>query len=162
MTGPALDTLLASWASLYNHSKLLVTLVTFSHFTGILAGGGAAIVSDRAAIRLSRADDDERERHLRDLKGTHPVVLTGLAVTLVSGLLMVAADTETFLVSKLFWAKMGIVAVLLVNGALMVRAERAAQAEPVRAWGALRTTAAASLVLWFLALLAGTAMATMG
>jgi hypothetical protein len=159
---PALDTLLAPWASLYNHSKVLVTLVTFSHFAGLLAGGGAAVVSDRAALRAAGAGAGERDGHLRELRRTHPVVLGGLAVTILSGLLMLGADTETFLASKIFWAKMLLVGVLLANGALMVRAERAAPTAPARAWRALRATAVASLVLWFLALLAGTAMATLG
>ena len=71
---------------------------------------------------------------------------------------MAAADLETFLNSRLFWIKMGIVALLLMNGGLLVLAERAPRraARATRGWARLRLVSAASLVLWLSALLAGT------
>ena len=157
-----LEHLLAPWASLYNNSKALAILVTFSHFAGLLVGGGAAVTADRAAIRLPRAVQDDRERHLRELRATHRIVVAGLSVTIVSGLLMLAADAGAFLASRVFWLKMALVAALLVNGTLMLRAESRVPSSPAKGWRGLRTAATASLLLWFMVLLAGTAMAILG
>jgi hypothetical protein len=154
LTGP--------WASLYNNSKTLVMVVTFSHFAGLLLGGGAAVAADRAALRLSGSDEDAQRRHLGELRATHRIVLVGLSITLLSGFLMLAADVGTFLGSRVFWMKMALVAALLVNGALIVRAEGRARVEPAAGWRWLRATALVSLVLWFVTVFVGTAMATLG
>ena len=109
-------------------------------------------------MRAAAAPEAERARHLRELAGAHPIVITALGVTAFSGLLMFAADLENLVVSVAFWAKMGLVAMLLLNGWLMLRAERALQhgdsADP-RGWRRLRRVALASLALWFAVVLAG-------
>jgi hypothetical protein len=45
-------------------------------------------------------------------------------LSFISGLLMMAADLDTFLPSWVFWVKMALVAALLVNGATMRGLER--------------------------------------
>jgi hypothetical protein len=88
-------------------------------------------------------------------------VITGLVVVVISGLAMLTADIETFFGSWIFWTKMGLVAVLLLNGLMMMRAETAlakdaAPASP--AWVSLRRGAIVSLALWFIITALGVAI----
>ena len=148
----------APWADFYNASKVAQTAVTFGHFGGMMTAGGFALAADRTTLRASTAPPPERGRYLRELAGTHPIVLAALAVTALSGLLMFAADLENLVISVAFWAKMGLVGMLLCNGWLMLRVERALgrgnSADP-HAWRRLRAVAVVSLVLWFAVVLAG-------
>jgi hypothetical protein len=59
--------------------------------------------------------------------------------------------------STLFWIKMGLFILLMVNGLLLVRAERAAARDDVRGWSRLTTTSMMSIALWFLITLLGAA-----
>ena len=56
----------------------------------------------------------------------------------------------------MFWIKMSIVGLLLLNGAVLVFSEGAARVSSDQAWVRLRIVSAVSLVLWLSALLAGT------
>jgi hypothetical protein len=153
--------LAAPWAHLYQDSKLASTAVTFAHIGGLLLGGGFAITADRMTLRSLRKDPDYRQAHLEELHAIHRPVLLGLGVTLVSGLLMLAADLQTFILAPLFWAKLGIVAALLLNGAILRHSETALRkgtARPERFWNWLRRTAWASVGLWFGSVLLGTAL----
>lgn len=153
----ALATTFEPWAQLYGDTTALQVAVVFTHLAGILLGGGAAVALDRAALRVARGGDGERAAHLAALSASHRVVLTGLALTVASGLLLFAADIETYLGSVGYWTKMGLFALLLANGAWMQRAERRLQggdADPA-GWGAIRRSSLVSLVLWFAVLLAG-------
>jgi hypothetical protein len=86
------------------------------------------------------------------------VVVSGLALVFASGILMAAADLETMLVSRIYWTKMALVALLVANGVVMQRAERLARTAPVKGWPRLHRAAVTSLVLWFLIVLAGTVL----
>ena len=66
------------------------------------------------------------------------------------------AQVANFGTSIVFWTKMGLVALLLGNGYARLRTEIALRQGSVAAWGWFRRTSTASLVLWFLVLLAGT------
>ena len=153
-----LATAVAPWADFYNDSKVVQSAVTFGHFGGMMTAGGFALAADRTTLRAAAGPETERARHLRELGGAHPIVIGALGVTAFSGLLMLAADLENLVVSVAFWAKMGLVVLLLFNGWLMLRAERALQhgdvADP-QGWRRLRGVALASLVLWFAVVLAG-------
>jgi uncharacterized membrane protein len=149
---------LAPWADYYNASSVAQTVVTFGHFGGMMAAGGFALAADRATLRAARSPATDRSRHLRELAEVHPIVLAALAVTSVSGLLMFAADLESLVVSPAFWAKMGLVALLLLNGWMLLRAGRALQrGDPgdLRGWKTLRVAATTSVILWFAVVLAG-------
>jgi hypothetical protein len=103
----------------------------------------------------------DRPQHLRELHAVHRWVITGLVVVVVSGLALLAADIETFFGSWIFWTKMALVALLLLNGLGMLRAEvslekDAGQASP--AWGALRRGSIVSLALWFIITALGVAI----
>jgi hypothetical protein len=154
-------TLTAPWAHIYNGSKLLSTGVVFIHLGGLLLGGGFAIAADRTTLRMLRANTAIKRIHLSELHSIHRPVLIGLTLTLLSGLLMLGADVETFLPAPLFWIKMALIAVLLGNGVALQRAEtqlRRGAGRADLAWKRLARSARASLALWFGALLLGTAL----
>lgn len=155
----ALVSLFEPWASFYNDSKLAETLVTFAHVGGLVVGGGIAIAADRVTLRLQ--SDVDRRRHVLEVAGLHRTVVMSLVVVALSGLMLFAADVETFWGSWIFWAKMALVLLLLVNGARMQRVERVATAEPVVSaahWSALRGTAWTSISLWLAVTLLGVAL----
>jgi hypothetical protein len=80
---------------------------------------------------------------------------------MLSGVALLAADLETYFDSRIFWIKMGLIAVLLANGAVMNRTERALRAAGGGAdvqWRRLRTIAITSLALWLTITLAGVAL----
>lgn len=150
--------LLQSWSSLYSDSASIRTSLGFLHIAGLLAGGGSAVAADRATLVAWRKDAVSRQTHVRVLHGTHRAVVIGLAVVMMSGLLLFAADLDTYLVSRVFWIKMGLVVLLLVNGTLLVDAGRRAQHGRQSAWTTLRFGSIASLALWFLTTLLGAAL----
>ncbi|HEX6974447.1 MAG TPA: hypothetical protein VF147_08600, partial [Vicinamibacterales bacterium] len=125
-------------------------------------GGGAAIVADRAALGIRRREAAERGAILASIRNTHRIVIAGLAVVVVSGALLLAADSEALLRSWIFWTKMALMVLLLVNGALVGVAERRASAGSAPAWNWIAWTAAASLTLWTLTTLAGAALPNAG
>jgi hypothetical protein len=136
--------------------------VVFAHVGGLLTGGGAAMTVDRGILAAIGRTGVERGSLLVAIRKTHAVVLAGLAAVVASGLLLFAADVDTFLVSKLFWTKMALVALLMANGAVLSRAGRRATADQDASWGTLRWTAIASLMLWMLTTLAGTGLLNIG
>jgi hypothetical protein len=153
--------LLEIWSALYANHPALRTAVDFMHIGGLLAGGGCAVAADLATLRAGREGPETKRAQLAQLRRTHRLVLWGLALIGVSGLLLFAADVETFLYSKVFWLKMALLTALLFNGVFMHLGERRA-ARGVVAWTRLRRTAVASLFLWFLTTLAGAALPNIG
>ncbi len=154
-----LATAVKPWADLYGHSKTVSSLVTWVHLAGILVGGGFAIASDRAALRALGADLEERKRVLRDFGTIHRPVVIALAVVAISGVFQTLSDVETFLTSKVYYTKMALVIVLLLNGYGVMRAEQRLQLDPSpgnKLWRRFRFGAIASITLWLGTLLAGT------
>ncbi len=151
------------WANLYNDSTALETAVTFVHFAGLLVAGGFALAADRSTLRALAQPAEVRAYHLGELRAVHTPVLIGLAATAVSGVLMFAADLQTFATSWVFWTKMALLLLLMLNGLGMMRAEQRAR-QPAGGgpapWKALKRTAVASLSLWLLLLLFGTLLPT--
>ena len=117
---------------------------------------------DRSTLAAARRDDGAQAAQLAAIRNAHRVVIAGLAILFATGLLLFAADVDTFLSSKMFWMKMGLVALLLANGAMMRVAQHRAERGSSAAWTRLRSTAAFSLVLWFLTVLAGAALPNVG
>jgi uncharacterized membrane protein len=147
-----------AWAVIYSNHAALRIGVTFCHFAGLMAGGGLAVAADRATLRLAGASNEARTTHLQELRAVHRVVITGLVLTMASGALMVGADLDAMTASGIFWTKMALVALLVANGVVMQRAERAAVVTPDAAWPRLHRAAIVSLMLWFLIVLAGTVL----
>lgn len=137
---------------------------SFLHFAGLLASGGFAIATDRAVWRARRAADAAtRRRVLAEVASVHRPVLVGLAIVFVTGAMLTLADAEAFLTSSAFWLKMGLVALLLVNGAWLGYTERRLIAEPTPSdarWRLLLGASATSMALWFSVLLAGVLLTT--
>jgi hypothetical protein len=148
---------LDAWASAYANSSAIRTLLGFAHVAGLIIGGGAAIAIDRSVLTTARRSPSELRAQVPTIQNAHSLVLASLAVVMTSGLLLAASDTDTFLHSQLFWLKMALVGLLMVNGACMRLAERAAVA-PRQQWRPLAVTAAASVTLWLLTTLAGAAL----
>jgi uncharacterized membrane protein len=149
------------WAKAYGHSKVLATVVGFLHVAPIVVGGGLAIALDRSTLRVRHDEPGARARHLSELGGGHGVVLGALALSFLSGVALLAADLETYFDSRIFWVKMGLIVLLLANGAVMTRTERTLRAAGASAdaqWRRLRTIAITSLALWLTITLAGVAL----
>ena len=141
----------APWAELHADSVALQSIVMFTHLGGLLLAGGQAVAADVGALRAAGPGrGPERDAALGQIRAAHRLVLTGLAVALTSGVLLLAADVETFLPSPVLWIKLGLIALLLANGRALQRAERAVgQAPDAAPWSRVRQAAARSLVLWF-------------
>ncbi len=86
----------------------------------------------------------------------------GLVAIFISGLLLLAADVDTYWHSRVYWLKMALVALLLANGAFLMIAERQLQLGHPKAWARLRNAAHASLSLWFRTTLDGAALPNIG
>jgi hypothetical protein len=151
----------APWQSLYSGSRLVATSVTTLHIVAMLVGGGLAIAADRSTLRaLPKA---EGQGHLlRELNAVHRPVVAWLAVLFVTGVMLAAADVETFAASPIFWVKLALIALLFLNGALLYRTEsRLSQAWPDqsggldRLWRRLGRSARLSLSLWVLITILG-------
>lgn len=156
--------LVAPWADFYNASAIAQSAVNFGHFGGMMAAGGLALAADRATLRAA-ASREGRDRQLKELSGTHPLVVAALAVTALSGLLLLAADLEALVVMPAFWLKMALVGLLLTNGYRMVGIERGLRAGvpgESRGWLRLRRASVVSLVLWFAVVLAGSILPNVG
>ena len=154
--------LLDSWASLYANHAALRTAVEFAHIGGLTVGGGCAITADLATLTRGQSDGAMRTSHVALLRWTHLLVIAGLTGLFSSGLLLLAADVDTYWPSRLFWIKMALVLLLLVNGVFLRRSEQRVGAGDPAAWPPLRRTATLSLALWSLTTLAGAALPNIG
>ncbi len=150
------------WTTIYSNHATLRTAVAFAHVGGLVGGGGCAIAADRATLLLTHTDAELWDPHLASIRRAHRVVLIGLAFIFISGTLLAAADLPTYLESKVFWTKMALVAVLLVNGTALVRAERQVVSGHPAGLRRLQQVSAISLALWFLTTLLGTALPNVG
>lgn len=156
-----LHNLIADWGSFYANHAAVRTLVAFVHVAALTIGGGAAVTSDWRLLKVLRREQPARLAELAALQGSHRTVAAGLALIAVSGVRLFAADLDTYLYSRVFWIKMGLTALLVVNGRLLLSAERHAS-KANDAWPALRRTTMASLTLWLLTTLAGVALPNIG
>ncbi len=155
----ALPTFLAStidsWAAFYDAHRMVSVTVRYFHLAGLVVGAGTALAVDRRILKAALSGPTERPPTVAAVGASHRVVVPALALVVATGALMVASDIATFLGSRLFWSKMGFVALLLLNGAGLLAAERAAERERGHGWSWLVLTAAASLVLWLAILFMG-------
>jgi hypothetical protein len=156
----ALVQLVEPWSQLYGDSKLLQTLVVFAHIAALVFAGGLAVTLDRATLRVAREDAGARTRQLDELGRAHRMVIAGLVLSVISGVLLFAADLETYYGSPIFWTKLALIALLLTNGFMMTKAEGRIRSAPgaEAGWKRLRVTAVASLFLWFATAFVGVAL----
>jgi hypothetical protein len=144
-----------SWAGFYDRHHAVSVTVRYLHLVGLVTGGGTALAADRQVLKALRAGPAQRADVLAWLHESHRVVVPALALMVATGALMTAADTGTFFASRLYWSKLSLVALLLLNGLGLLAAERALEQGRSRSWRGLGVASAASLVLWLTILLAG-------
>lgn len=158
---PSLETLVAAakpWAAFYSDSKVAQGTLMFAHVAGMLWGGGLAIAADRALLKMRNAMAADRARLLAEVSRLHPSVIGGLALSALSGVLLFAADLETFATSPLYWGKIAAFALLLLNGRWLQVQERRLQKAPEKMaakWGILSLASTFSITLWFVVTLGG-------
>lgn len=160
MAAPAsLVRLVEPWSQLYGDSTVLQVLVVFGHIAALVFAGGLAVTLDRGTLRASRGSSEIRWRQLAELRAAHRLVLVGLSLSAVTGLLLLAADLETYFGAWIFWVKAGLILSLLANGYAMTRLEARIGSTPNAAdddgWRRLRLTATLSIFLWFAIAFAG-------
>ena len=157
--------LLKPWKDAFSNSTAVSTTVITVHIIALLFAGGLAIAADRTTLRALRSSAEARRAHLEELAAVHRPVLSFLAVLFASGLLLLTSDIETFATAPLFWVKMSLLALLLINGAVLQRAEarlrRDGNASEATSpgWRRLRTSTYVSLTLWTATAIAGIVLA---
>jgi hypothetical protein len=150
--------LIDSWAHYYGDRKMVSAAATYVHLAGILLGGGLSVASDRASFQLGPNRPD-LQGELARLYSVHRWVIAGLGITIASGVLMLFADLHTYITAPLYWTKMGLVALLLTNGWVRLRAEIALR-QGLDRWRIFHRTSGLSLTLWFMVLLCGAFLST--
>jgi MFS family permease len=160
------DALAEPWQMLYAHSTIVATLVLFGHVAGLLVAGALTFSTEAGALRLDPADDGERRRYLRAASPARRAIALALTVAMVSGFLLFLADLEAFAVSPVFWTKMLLVVLLLVNAVVASRLDarllgaNGVIVEHDGLWRRRRASAWATAALWFALVLAGSALAS--
>jgi uncharacterized membrane protein len=146
----------APWNDLFSHSKLVSGGVLGIHIFALFIGGGLAVAADRMTLRVATGDATARASQLREVRDVHGIVLINVVLLFVTGILLGAADVETFLPSVIFWIKVVLAVLLVINGALLTRTERslashtAADRSPddENGWGRVRLLSFSSVFLW--------------
>jgi uncharacterized membrane protein len=173
----SLAALAQPWADLYASNTTLSTAVIAVHILGMFVGGGMAIGADRSILRAAPGSAEAVRAVVADLSSIHSVIIGALVVTFASGAALFASDVATFSVAKVYWVKMAFVALLLVNGVRMRRAERAVLHPlanipihttempvvfPKREWNTVRSSALVSVALWLSIVLLGVVLTNNG
>ena len=153
-----IKSIVGPWSSVYEDSKVLISLTRFMHLAGLLLGGGAAVAFDRASILAVKEGPEYRSHHLAQLRRVHRVVIAGLVLIVVSGLMMVTSDLESFVAARTYWIKMALVVALVANGYLIIRVEKRLRPDAQAGWTTLGVTSRISFVLWFSIVLAGSVL----
>jgi hypothetical protein len=149
------------WAAFYDGHPLVSTTITYLHLAGLVVGGGAAVTTDRQIVRAWHRGGARRPATLLDVQAVHAFVIGGVALTVLTGALMLFSDLDTFKASPLFWWKMGAVTLLLVNGAVLSWVEGLARrTDGARGWNLLGGISIVSMALWMLTLFLGTYLKT--
>jgi len=145
------------WSAYYSDHQMVSLLIRYLHLAALMVGGGTALAIDRVVLGTARTRTDDRRRAaFTAIKGSHRVVVPALAVVTASGILMAAADWDTFVASRLFWIKMISFGLLVVNGIALVAAERAyAKDTDVTMWRRVVLASGTSCLLWLLILWIG-------
>lgn len=145
------------WSGYYSDHQMISLSIRYLHLAALMVGGGTALAIDRVVLGTARTRTDDRRRAAwQAMQGSHRVVVPSLIIVAATGVLMTAADWETFEVSWLFWTKMITFVLLIANGALLVAAERRySQNSGVEMWRRVILASGASVLLWLLVLWIG-------
>jgi hypothetical protein len=145
-------TLTAPWRSLFSQSPPVEMSVVGVHVLSMLTAGGLAIAYDRGTLRAGRWAPALRQHHFAELHAVHRTIVVALAICMLSGVALFAADVKTYAVSVPFWIKMALIALLLANALVMRSTEGALRVDSgaagAAAWSRIRATSLVSGVLW--------------
>jgi hypothetical protein len=142
----------APWRSLFNHSAPVEMSVVGVHVLAMLVAGGLAIAHDRGTLRAGGWTPAIQAHHIAELYAVHRPVVFALAVCMLSGFALFAADVTTYVVSVPFWIKMALIAALLGNALLMTATEGTLRVDSgggaALAWTRIRARSIVSAALW--------------
>jgi hypothetical protein len=142
----------APWRSLFSHSVPIEMAVVGTHVLSMLVAGGLAIAHDRGTLRAGRWTPSIRAHHFAELHAVHRTIVAALAICMLSGVALFAADVKTYVVSPPFWIKMSLIAMLLGNALIMTANEGALRVEAggtaTAAWVRVRASSLVSALLW--------------
>ncbi len=142
----------APWRSLFNHSAPVEMSVVGLHVLAMLVAGGLAIAHDRGTLRAGGWSPAIREHHFAELHAVHRTVVVALAICMLSGFALFAADVTTYVVSVPFWIKMALIATLLGNALVMTATEGTLRVDSggsaALAWTRIRASSIVSVALW--------------
>ncbi len=142
----------APWRSLFNHSAPVEMSVVGLHVLAMLVAGGLAIAHDRGTLRAGGWSPALREHHFAELHAVHRTVVVALAICMLSGFALFAADVTTYAVSVPFWIKMALIATLLGNALVMTATEGTLRVDSgggaALAWTRIRASSIVSVALW--------------
>ncbi|MDR0787152.1 MAG: hypothetical protein LBG44_04735 [Gemmatimonadota bacterium] len=153
--------LFAPWAGFVEHHHALSATLVGLHLMALVIGGGVGIAADWNVLRVRPGDMTGRLTRREDIAAVHRVVLAGVTVLFATGVLITASELDEFLETPVFWIKLVLVALLVVNGAMMTRREKLLPGRTEAAytgdgeWGRVRLHAIFSLVLWIATAVAG-------
>jgi hypothetical protein len=91
------------------------TIFTIFHLMGVALGAGGAFLSDSMFIS-SVKDNRFSKTEIRFLKLASKMVWIGIILLVLSGIFIFFTDTEYYLASSKFLAKMSIVLIIILNG----------------------------------------------
>ncbi|HEY0383302.1 MAG TPA: hypothetical protein VGC72_13995 [Candidatus Elarobacter sp.] len=144
--------LTAPWRAAFSKSPPLDMAVVGTHVLSMLVAGGLAIAHDRATLRADRWTRAIREHHFAELHAVHRTIVAALAICMLSGFALFAADVKTYVVSVPFWIKLSLIAMLLANALIMTASESTLRVAPAGgaaiASARIRTTSIVSVLLW--------------
>jgi hypothetical protein len=152
-----MDTLIqlfAPWQDLVSSSDVIGGTVMGVHILALMIGGGIGLAADRSTLRVAPGDTAGRRVRLTDVREVHTIVLVGVIALFASGVLLAAAEIEEFVESPVFWVKLALAGLLVVNGIALTRTTNRLSASdeelPVgdADWALLRRYARFSAFLW--------------
>jgi len=132
-----------------------------AHVGALLVGGGLALSIDRATLARRDALREARRAHVAMMAAAHRKVAAALGVVLATGAALVLVDVEGHLGAWIFWVKLALFALLVANGAVMIRAGDVIRRDvgyPDGAWRRLQQSAWTSIALWIALVSAGVAL----
>jgi hypothetical protein len=142
----------APWKSVFSRSAPVEMALVGTHVLSMLVAGGLAIAHDRGTLRAGRWTAPIRDHHLSELHAAHRTIVAALAICMLSGVALFAADVNTYVVSVPFWMKMSLITMLLANAIVMTAAEGTLRLDSdgaaAAAWARIRAGSVVSAVLW--------------
>jgi uncharacterized membrane protein len=149
--------ILAPWSTYYGNHQIASVSIRFLHLVALIFAGGTGLFADRQVLRAGKSGAEEREAVLVILGRGHKHVISWIVVLGITGALMAAADTATYMVSKVFWIKMSLVGLLVANGAFLLAVEqRTRKLGVTEGWPRLMMVSTISAILWLTTLFMGT------